>query len=183
MRTVQRILFGLIMLLGAGCAIQDAAQTSNNGVGVPVLVASQNQVFPTLPPEQVYFGACDPESSALINWLSYTAPRIDEFRNKFAQIPSLTESEYTAHLTRLLELRDSMYAASTPDCGMLTQLIATSAMDRGIIAFRNLRAGQNINMAVLLTEVNEMLVSVQSHQEQLRTAVLGDSATTATPSP
>lgn len=148
------LLLGLLTSVLAGCALTDIKNTP-----VPPVTLKA-------PPELNFTGSCD-NSRDLENWLQITTIILSEFRTKMSDTAVLKREETSPGLQRMVQLRDSVYLAATPDCGHDAQVLLSDALNRAVQAFQSYINGDLNDISGKVAEVSVALDQVAEMNAEL----------------
>lgn len=154
-RTVRiLVMVGLLAQILSACALTDVKSTPVS----PVTLAP--------PPELNFTGSCD-NFKDLENWLQISTRVLADFRTQMSDTAAMKREEAYPGLQRMVQLRDSVYLAATPDCGHDAQVILSDAVNRAVQAFQGYINGDAGDISGKVAEVSILFDQVAEMQAEL----------------
>lgn len=138
----------LIPMLLAACALGDVPPTAT--APPPVTV----QPAPTL----MFAGSCA-STKELETWLQITSLLAADFLAQMNTAAGLDRNALYEPIAAMVQMRDSVFAAATPDCAIAAQLLLTDAMDQAVLTFQQIANGD-------LADPREAIARITTQIEQ-----------------
>jgi len=146
-----------LMLIGVlnACALGDAINVSPLP---PVTLAA--------PPALNLVGVCD-DTKNLETWLQISTVLRDNFQTKMNTAAVKSKADMLVDVLSLAALRDSAFAAATPDCAAETAMKLGDTMNQAISAFQLYLNGSAPDLGNTITATNEQMDGVAAAQNDL----------------
>lgn len=146
----------LAPLLLAACALGDVPLTPT--APPPVTV----QPAPTL----TFAGSCA-STKELETWLQITSLLAADFLAQMNTAAGLDRATLYDSVIAMAQMRDSVFAAATPDCAIAAQLLLTDAMDQAVAAFQQVANGEMSDPREAIARFATQIEQVMALQTEL----------------